>query len=209
MTGCAAPGRRNPDDPPGVGRGVAVRPILAFGDPRLEAENAPVAGFGPGLERLVEDLFETAWSAPGLGLAAPQVGVNLALAVVDLSVGGDPSARVVLANPVVVSASGVVAVEEGCLSMPGVFVTLWRPRTLTVRAADRDGRTRLVRGEGLMAQALCHELDHLRGVLLPHHLGGLRRRLVLRRIARLRRGGRWDAAAAHRPSPRGQARVLG
>jgi peptide deformylase len=185
-----------------------VRPILVFGDPRLEAENEPVEEFGPRLERLVADLFETAWSAPGLGLAAPQVGVNLALAVVDLSVGGDPTARVVLANPTVVSAAGAVTVGEGCLSFPGVFVTLSRPRSLVVRAADESGRTRLVAGEGLMAQALCHELDHLQGVLLPDHLGRVRRRLLLRRIARLERAGRWGEGAP-RPSGGGRGRVLG
>jgi len=186
-----------------------VRPILVFGDPRLGAENEPVEEFGPVLERLVADLFETAWSAPGLGLAAPQVGVNLALAVVDLSVGGDPSARVVLANPTVVSAAGAMTVEEGCLSFPGVFVTLSRPRKLVVRAADQVGRTRLVTGEGLMAQALCHELDHLKGVLLSNHLGGMQRRLLLHKVARLRRAGRWGAGDGFGPPPRGGRRVFG
>lgn len=188
---------------------MAARPILVFGDPRLEAENAPVEEFGRALERLVEDLFETAGRAPGLGLAAPQVGVNVALAVVDLSVGGDPSARVVLANPTVVSASGAMTVEEGCLSLPGVFVKLSRPRMLVVRAADQVGRTRLVTGEGLMAQALCHELDHLQGVLLPDHLGGVRRRLLLRQVERLRRAGRWGDGGVVLTSPRGRGRVLG
>jgi peptide deformylase len=188
---------------------VAVRPILLFGDPRLETRAAPVTAFGDALEGLVEDLFETAWNAPGLGLAAPQVGLDLALAVVDLSVGGDPSARVVLANPRVVSASGVATVEEGCLSFPDVFVKLSRPNRIVVRAADQLGHWRLITGEGLMAQALCHELDHLRGVLLPHHLGGTRRRLLLRRVARLRRSGRWDAGAAHGRASRGRPGVLG
>jgi peptide deformylase len=185
-----------------------VRSILVFGDPRLEAANEPVEEFGPPLQSLVADLFETAWSAPGLGLAAPQVGVNLALAVVDLSVGGDPSARVVLANPTVVSAAGAVTVEEGCLSFPGLFVKLSRPRTLVVRAADERGRTRLVTGEGLMAQALCHELDHLQGVLLPDHLGRVRRRLLLRRVAHLERAGRWGEGAV-RPSSGSRSRALG
>lgn len=188
---------------------MATRPILVYGDPRLERQSAPVVEFGGALEGLVEDLFETAWRAPGIGLAAPQVGVNLALAVIDLSVGGDPSARVVLANPKVVSASGTMTVEEGCLSFPGVFVSISRPRTLVVRAADQVGRERLVTGEGLMAQALCHELDHLQGVLLPDHLGNLRRRLLLRRVARLRRAGRWGDGGVVLPSRRGRGRVLG
>lgn len=188
---------------------MATRPILVYGDPRLELQNAPVVEFGGALEGLVEDLFETAWRAPGLGLAAPQVGVNLALAVVDLSVGGDPSARVVLANPSVVSASEVMTVEEGCLSFPGLFVKLSRPRKLVVRAADQVGRTRLVTGEGLMAQALCHELDHLQGVLLPDHLGSFRRRLLLRQVARLRRAGRWGEQGAPGSSARGRVGVFG
>jgi len=186
-----------------------VRPILLFGDPRLETKNPPVVEFGRALEGLLEDLFETAWNAPGLGLAAPQVGVNLALAVVDLSVGRDPSARVVLANPTVVSASQTAVVEEGCLSFPGLFVNLTRPRRLVVRAADETGRMRQVTGEGLMAQALCHELDHLRGVLLLHHLGRVRRGLLLRKIARLRRTGRWRVGGVPGALPRGRAGVCG
>ncbi len=170
---------------------MPVRPILLFGDPRLEAPNDPVEGFGPATGALVRDLLETAWRAPGLGLAAPQVGVNLALAVVDLSVGADPRAPLVLANPRLLSAEGRVAVEEGCLSFPDLFVTLRRPRRLEVEAQDEAGRVRVIAAEGLLAQAICHELDHLRGTLLVHNVRGLRRRMLLRRVERQRRAGRW------------------
>jgi peptide deformylase len=180
---------------------MAVRPIRLFGDPVLAAANAPVEDFGPALLELIRDLLETAWRAPGLGLAAPQVGVNLDLAVVDLSLGGDPGAAVVLANPEVVAMEGRVAVEEGCLSFPDLFVTIRRPRRLEVRAQDASGRSRVIAAEGLLAQALCHEVDHLDGVLLVDHLGGLRRQLFLRRVSRMRRRGRWEATARERGAP--------
>lgn len=98
---------------------MSVQPILVFGEPRLEAPNAPVENFDKALETLVADLFETGWRAPGLGLAAPQIGVNLRLATVDLSVGKNPSQRIVLANPTIIESSGTISLEEGCLSFPG------------------------------------------------------------------------------------------
>lgn len=178
---------------------MAIRPILLYGDPRLAAPNAPVTDFGPTFQGLARDLLETAWNEPGLGLAAPQVGVNLALAVIDLSVGGDAEAQLVLANPVVVGSSGRVALEEGCLSFPGLFVTLRRPRRLEVRAQDAAGRWRVIAGEGLLAQALAHELDHLSGVLLVDRLWGLRRALFLTRVRRARRAESWRSRAGYRP----------
>ena len=180
---------------------MAVRPILLYGDPVLAAANAPVEDFGSALLELTHDLLETAWRAPGVGLAAPQVGVKLDLAVVDLSLGSDPGAAIVLANPRVVSTEGRVTVEEGCLSFPSLFVTLRRPRRLEVRAQDANGRWRVIAGEGLLAQALCHEVDHLDGVLLVDHLGGLRRHLFLHRVTRMRRLGRWEVTARERGAP--------
>ncbi len=150
-------------------------PILLDGDPRLVAPNRPVERFGRDLDRLVEDMLETAWAAPGLGLAAPQVGVNLRLAVVDLSVGDDPSAVLVLANPVLEESREEVPVTEGCLSFPGLYTTVRRPRWVRVRAQDLEGRWRILEGEGKLAQAFCHELDHLSGILLPERVRGPRR----------------------------------
>ncbi len=163
-----------------------VREILHFPDPRLQQQSKPVEGFDAKLEELIDDLFETGWRAPGLGVAAPQIGVLLSLAVVDLSVGKDPDAKLVLANPEIVHTEGKVVLEEGCLSFPGIFTTLSRPRSLVVRARDAGGEQFELEAEGLLAQAICHEVDHLNGMLLTDHLKGLKRRMFLRRINKVR-----------------------
>ena len=174
---------------------MSVRPILVYGDPRLEAPNSPVERFDDDLRSLIDDLYETAWKAPGLGLAAPQVGANMRLATIDLSVGRDPGARMVLANPEIIRTQGRTNLEEGCLSFPGLFTTIERPLTLTVRAQDEHGTWREITADGLLAQAICHEVDHLDGVLLVHHLRGMKKRLFLRRVAKMRNLGVWQAIA--------------
>jgi len=174
---------------------MTVRPILVFGDPRLEADNQPVDDFGDGLREIIEDLFETGWKAPGLGVAAPQIGVNLRLATVDLSVGRDPEARVVLANPEITHRRGRASLEEGCLSFPGLFTTIERPTAITVRAQNDRGVWREIEADGLLAQAVCHEVDHLDGVLLTHHLRGMKRKLFMRRVEKMRKLGIWQGPA--------------
>jgi peptide deformylase len=174
---------------------MSVRPILIYGDPRLEAENAPVESFDEGLSSLIDDLFESGWRAPGLGLAAPQIGVNLRLATIDLSVGKDPDAKIVLANPMIVRTQGKASLEEGCLSFPGLFTTIERPSALVVHAQDERGEWREIEAEGLLAQAVCHEVDHLDGVLLVHHLRGMKRRLFMRRVEKMRKLGVWAESA--------------
>jgi peptide deformylase len=174
---------------------VTVRPILVYGDPRLEAPNAPVEDFDDRLRVLADELFEAARRAPGLGLAAPQIGVNIRLATIDLSIGRDPEARIVLANPEIVRWSGRTSLEEGCLSFPGLFTTIERPAELTVRAQDELGRWRDINADGLLAQAVCHEVDHLDAVLLVHHLRGMKRRLFLRRVDKMRKQGVWPQSA--------------
>lgn len=175
---------------------MTVRPILVFGDPRLETENLPVDDFGEELQTIIEDLFETGWKAPGLGVAAPQIGVNLRLATVDLSVGRDPEARVVLANPEIMNRRGRASLEEGCLSFPGLFTTIERPTAITVRAQNERGVWREIEADGLLAQAVCHEVDHLDGVLLTHHLRGMKRRLFMRRVEKMRKLGVWQQSTA-------------
>jgi peptide deformylase len=172
---------------------VSLRPILVYGDPRLEAPNDPVEDFGDRLQALVAELFESARRAPGLGLAAPQIGVNLRLAVIDLSLGREEGAGIVLANPTIVRSQGRQQLEEGCLSFPGLFTTIARPTALTVRAQDENGRWRELAADGLLAQAVCHEIDHLDGVLLVHHLRGVKRQLFLRRVSKMRKLGVWAA----------------
>ena len=171
---------------------MSTRPILIFGDARLEAPNTPVDEFNDSLRNLVEDLFETGWQAPGLGLAAPQIGVNLRLATVDLSVGKDPAQKIVLANPTITETSGRISLEEGCLSFPGLFTTLSRPRELMVRARDQHGELLEIEASGLLAQTICHEVDHLDGRLLVHHLRGIKRQLFMRRVAKMRKSGVWQ-----------------
>lgn len=174
---------------------MTIRPILMYGDPRLEQASVPVTEFDDQLLELIEDLFETGWNAPGLGVAAPQIGANIRLATIDLSVGKDPDARVVLANPEIVHRSGSASLEEGCLSFPGLFTTIVRPTSLRVRAQDRYGRWHEHSADGLFAQAVCHEIDHLDGTLLVHHLRGMKKRLFLRRVARMRKLGAWPQSA--------------
>ncbi len=172
---------------------MSVREILVYGDPRLEAPNAPVENFDGALKTLVDDLFETGWQAPGLGLAAPQIGANLRLATVDLSVGKDPAQKIVLANPTITEISGKISLEEGCLSFPGLFTTLSRPREIIVRARDLNGEPLEIEAGGLLAQAICHEVDHLDGRLLVHHLRGIKKKMFLRRVAKMRKSGVWTA----------------
>ena len=174
---------------------MSVRPILVYGEPALEAENLPVENFDGELQALISDLFETGWKAPGLGLAAPQIGVNVRLATIDLSVGKDPDAKIVLANPEIIRTQGKVSLEEGCLSFPGLFTTLDRPSALVVRAQNERGELRELEAEGLLAQAVCHEVDHLDGTLLVHHLRGMKKRLFMRRVEKMRKLGVWQATA--------------
>ena len=172
---------------------MSVRPILVYGDPRLEAPNSPVESFDAALRELVDDLFETGWQAPGLGLAAPQIGVNLRLATVDLSVGKDPEQKLVLANPNIGETTGKVSLEEGCLSFPGLFTTLSRPREIVVTAQDASGEPFELAASGLLAQAICHEIDHLDSRLLVHHLRGIKKKMFLRKVAKMRKAGVWGA----------------
>jgi len=175
---------------------MSVRPILVFGDPRLQAENRPVEVFGSDLQSMIEDLFETGWKAPGLGLAAPQIGANIRLATIDLSVGRDPESTIVLANPEITRRQGRVSLEEGCLSFPGLFTTIERPTSLTVRAQNEHGEWREMDANGLLAQAVCHEIDHLNGVLLVDHLRGMKKKLFMRRVAKMRKLGVWQQSTA-------------
>lgn len=175
---------------------MSVRPILVYGDPLLEAANGPVERFGEELVTLLDDLFETGWKAPGLGVAAPQIGVNLRLAAVDLSVGRRAEERIVLANPEIIHQQGKASLEEGCLSFPGLFTTIERPTAITVRAQDEHGAWRDLEADGLLAQAMCHEIDHLEGRLIVHHLRGMKKKLFMRRVAKMRRLGIWEQSTA-------------
>jgi peptide deformylase len=161
-----------------------IRDIVKFGDPRLLAANVEVLRFDEELAGLIADLVETCHAAPGLGLAAPQVGVNRRVAVVDLSVGQDPAAVTVIVNPRIVREEGEIRSDEGCLSIPGLSEPLTRPAMVILEAADATGRRREIEGTGLFARALCHETDHLDQRLFVHRLRGLKKEMVLRKVRR-------------------------
>jgi peptide deformylase len=168
-----------------------IRDIVRFGDPRLLASNEEVDPSSPDLPALLSDLFETCHAAPGIGLAAPQIGVNRKVAVIDLSVGADPGARIVLVNPVVVESAGEQKEEEGCLSIPDFTERVGRPTRVRARFFDAAGIERELEGTGLLARALCHEIDHLNGVLYVDRLRGLKRELTWRKIEKTQARGVW------------------
>jgi peptide deformylase len=168
-----------------------IRDIVRYGDPRLTSENDAVDAEAEDLSALVAEMVATCHAAPGVGLAAPQIGVNRRIAIIDLSVGADPNAVIVLVNPVVVEASGEQKEEEGCLSVPDVAEKVVRPARVLVRAADASGVVRDIEGTGLLARALCHETDHLNGMLFVDRLRGLKRELTWRKIRRAKEKGIW------------------
>jgi len=168
-----------------------IRPILKYGDSSLHGPARPVDALTPDVDRLIEDMIETMYVAPGIGLAAPQVGVPLRLFVVDLSVGRDPNGLIVMVNPEFVERDGVQLEEEGCLSVPGFNATVIRPSRVVVRGLDRQGTERQVEGTGLLARAFQHEMDHLDGTLFVDRLRGIKRDMIVRKIRKLTRAGKW------------------
>ena len=168
-----------------------IRPITKYGAVVLEKPGAPVTKFDEELRKLCDDMFESMYAAQGVGLAAPQIGLGLRLAVIDVSTGKNPEARLVLANPEIIHTEGEQREEEGCLSLPGHRGNVIRPLYVTVRAQDATGKTFEIRGEGLLARAFCHEIDHLDGVLFIQHLSILKRDLIRRKIRKLQKSGEW------------------
>jgi len=168
-----------------------LRPILKYGDRALHEPAKPVDAVTSEIERVVDDLIETMYAAPGIGLAAPQIGVPLRIFVVDVSVGRDPAGLFVFLNPEFVGRDGMQLEEEGCLSVPGFNATVVRPSTAVVRGLDRAGQPHEQSGTGLLARAFQHEMDHLDGTLFVDRLRGIKRDLIVRRIKKLRRTGKW------------------
>jgi peptide deformylase len=169
-----------------------VYPIVKYGAAVLEQEGQPVTEFDDKLKKLVDDMFESMYAATGVGLAAPQVGLSLKLAVIDITSGKDPSAKLVLANPKIISGEGTQKEEEGCLSLPGLHAEVRRPEQVTITAQDVTGKEYTQTGEGLLARAFCHETDHLHGKLFLSHLSMLKRDMMRRKARKLARSGEWD-----------------
>ena len=168
-----------------------IRPILKYGDKVLHERTLTVDALTPEIDRLVDDMIETMYAAPGIGLAAPQVGVPLRIFVVDVSIGRDPSALVVMINPEFVDRDGMQLEEEGCLSVPGFNATVVRPSRVVVKGLDRMGQPVEREGTGLLARAFQHEMDHLDGTLFVDKLRGIKRDLIVRKIRKLTRAGKW------------------
>jgi len=164
---------------------MAIRKILHYPDKRLRIPGEKVETFGPELHQLIEDMAETMYAAPGVGLAAPQIGESVRLFIIDVATAEDePSDLRVFVNPEIVDGTGEVAWEEGCLSFPGIHEEIQRSERVKVRAQDRDGEPFELEADGLLAIAIQHENDHLDGKLMIDHLSILRRRLVHRAMSK-------------------------
>jgi peptide deformylase len=170
---------------------MAVRPIVKYGSPVLHTPAQPVPLIDEAVRTLVDDMLDTMYAAPGIGLAAPQIGVPLRVIVVDLSVGEDPSQLIRLINPEAIEREGEQRHEEGCLSVPGFEGVPERPAQLTVRGLDVDGSEKTITATGLLARAFSHELDHLDGLLFVDRLSPLKRDLMKRRIRKKLRDPGW------------------
>ena len=168
-----------------------IYPIVKYGDPVLEKVAAPVTEFDAKLKKLVDDMFESMYEAHGVGLAAPQIGISLHLAVIDVTFKEDPNAKIVLANPQIVKTEGRQTSSEGCLSIPEFRENVTRPKKVTVKAQDVTGKWFEMTGEDLLARAFLHETDHLNGKLYISHISGLKRDLMKRKIRKLVKAGEW------------------
>jgi peptide deformylase len=168
-----------------------IYPIVKFGNPVLEKPAAPVTVFDAELKKLVEDMFESMYAAHGVGLAAPQIGISKRLAVIDVTFKEDPSAKLVLANPVIIHTEGKLAQSEGCLSIPDFRESVTRAKKVTIRAQDENGKWFEETGEELLARAFLHETDHLNGKLYISHISALKRDLMKRKIRKLVKAGEW------------------
>lgn len=166
---------------------MALLPILEVPDPRLRQKAEPVAKIDARVTALLEDMLETMYAAPGIGLAAPQVGIAERIIVLDVGPKEDPR-PIRLINPEVLATAGeLVEAEEGCLSLPNQFAPVKRPGQVTVRFTDETGEKREIEADGLLARCLLHEIDHLDGVLFTDHLSRLKREMLLKKLDKQRR----------------------
>lgn len=169
-----------------------VLPIRKFGDEVLRRPTEPVHTFDEDLQKLIDEMVQTMYAAPGIGLAANQVGISRRVAVIDLSVGKRPNELHVLVNPQIIERVGEQNEEEGCLSVPDFTELVMRPAQVTIKYLDRNGVPREMSGTGLMARALCHEIDHLDGKVYVDHLRGLKRERIVKKIQKLSKAGMWS-----------------
>jgi peptide deformylase len=161
---------------------MSVLKIVTFGDPVLSKPAEPIIQIGQDILDLARDMVLTMHAVPGIGLAAPQVGIGKRLITVDLSVGEKPEDLIILANPEILEAEGEETSEEGCLSVPGIQEKVRRPARVRVRGKDLQDREKIIEAEGLLARAFCHEIDHINGRLFFENLSPLKRALVRNRL---------------------------
>jgi len=164
---------------------------VRFGADVLHQPAVPVSDVTPEIQTLVDDMVRTMYAAPGVGLAAPQVGIGLRIFVCDVSAGRNPAELFTFINPEFVEREGMQLEEEGCLSLPGFNATVARPQRAVIRGLDLAGREQTVEGVGLLARCFQHEMDHLDGMLFVDRLRGLQKDLIVRRIRKLARTGKW------------------
>jgi peptide deformylase len=164
---------------------MTIKPLIILPDPILRQVSKPIETMDNEVKKLADDMLETMYDAPGIGLAAIQIGVARRMLVLDVSKDGEDKQPLVFINPEVVSASDARSVyEEGCLSIPDYYAEVERPAAITVKHLDRDGKQQIVEADGLLATCLQHEIDHLNGVLFIDHISKLKREIVLRRFTK-------------------------
>ena len=169
-----------------------IRPILLWGEQVLEKPAAIVTNVTDAEVKLVQDMTETMYKAPGVGLAAPQIGVSQRIMVTDATGGEQKGHLLTILNPEIVVAEGEQYEEEGCLSIPGFSANVLRPKKIVLRGTDLDGKEILLEGSDLLARAFCHELDHLNGIFFLEHLSFIKRDMIKRKIKKLIRDGKWE-----------------
>lgn len=159
---------------------MAIMPILHFPDPRLREDTVEIDVVDAKVRRLIDDMLETMYDAPGIGLAAPQINVHKRLIVIDIS--EDRSSPLALINPEIIAAEGCEQMEEGCLSVPGIYELVDRAEQVQVRALDRDGEEQIIEADGLLAVCIQHEIDHLDGKLFVDYLSPLKQRRIRKKL---------------------------
>lgn len=164
---------------------MAIRKIIYLPDARLRLVSKPVEQFDEVLQTLIDDMFDTMYEAKGVGLAAPQIGINLRLSVVDVI--GDKTQQLVLINPEIIASEGKQEYQEGCLSVPSAYDTVIRAEKVTIRALDRHGKTYEMTADGLLGECFQHEIDHLNGKLFIDLLSPLKRSMARRKLEKFKR----------------------
>lgn len=166
---------------------MSIKKIVKFGDPILRNRCKPVEVFNDDLKSLIQDLKDTMYAAPGVGLAANQIGISLQVAVVDITAGQDLSSFIILINPEIILIEGEQFEEEGCLSIPGIYEKVRRPQKVSVKTLDLQGNMKEIKGEGLLARAFCHEIDHLQGKLFIDYLSAFKLRYLKNKIEKIQK----------------------